>query len=225
MAVSASLNIQYYWYQHFVVLIVLCFCVFFFLQNHLSSTSRIYKQYKPGAVTVNLLPAIVGAGLVLLLLLPLFFLVVDPDLGTTSGLSTSGRPFLCLAPIWAYYYYSGSGYGGSQASGYGRVDERISAQGGPISTSSTGSSFGSYADLSEANFQSVSSFYDSEEVTSYGADSGESYEYELTSPLLAEVGSQLLIAVYNNKGLFINVVIPFGGYPDPPPSPLSSCHD
>ena len=34
MAVSASLNIQYYWYQHFVVLIVLCFCVFFFLQNH-----------------------------------------------------------------------------------------------------------------------------------------------------------------------------------------------
>ena len=64
-------------------------------------------------------------------------------------------------------------------------------------TSSTGSSFGSYADLSEANFQSVSSFYDSEEVTSYGADSGESYEYELTSPLLAEVGSQLLIVVYN----------------------------
>ena len=54
---------------------------------------------KTGAVTVNLLPAIVGAGLVLLLLLPLFFLVVDPDLGTTSGLSTSGRPFLCLAPI------------------------------------------------------------------------------------------------------------------------------
>ena len=35
---------------------------------------------------MNLLPAIVGAGLVLLLLLPLFFLVVDPDLGTTSGL-------------------------------------------------------------------------------------------------------------------------------------------
>ena len=147
---------------------------------------------------MNLLPAIVGAGLVLLLLLPLFFLVVDPDLGTTSGLSTSCRPFLCLAPIWAYYY-SGSGYGGSQASGYGRVDERISAQGGPTSTSSTGSSFGSYADLSEANFQSLSSFYDSEEVTSYGADSGESYEYELTSPLLAEVGSQLLIVVYNNK--------------------------
>ena len=151
---------------------------------------------KPGAVTVNLLPAIVGAGLVLLLLLPLLFLVVDPDLGTTSGLSTSCRPFLCLAPIWAY---SGSGYGGSQPSGYGRVDERISAQEGPISTSSTGSSFGSYADLSEANFQSVSSFYDSEEVTSYGADSGESYEYELTSPLLAEVGSQLLIVLYNNK--------------------------
>ena len=143
---------------------------------------------------MNLLPAIVGAGLVLLLLLPLFFLVVDPDLGTTSGLSTSCRPFLCLAPIWAYHY-SGSGYGGSQASGYGRVDERISAQGGPISTSSTGSSFGSYADLSEVNFQSVSSFYDSEEVTSYG----EPYEYELTSPLLAEVGSQLLIVVYNNK--------------------------
>ena len=94
-------------------------------------------------------------------------------------------------------HYSGSGYGGSQASGYGRVDERISAQGGPISTSSTGSSFGSYADLSEANFQSVSSFYDSEEVTSYGADSD--YEYELTSPLLAEVGSQSLIVVYNNK--------------------------
>ena len=145
---------------------------------------------------MNLLPAIVGAGLVLLLLLPLLFLVVDPDLGATSGLSTSCRPFLCLAPIWAY---SGSGYGGSQASGYGRVDERISAQGGPISTSSTGSSFGSYADLSEANFQSVSSFYDSEEVTSFGADSGESYEYELTSPLLAEVGSQLLSVVYNNK--------------------------
>ena len=96
-------------------------------------------------------------------------------------------------------HYSGSGYGGSQPSGYGRVDERISAQGGPISTSSTGSSFGSYADLSEANFQSVSSFYGSEEVTSYGADSGESYEYELTSPLLAEVGSQLLIVLYNNK--------------------------
>ena len=70
-------------------------CFFFFLQNH----EHKHKQYKPGAVTVNLLPAIVGAGLVLLLLLPLFFLVVDPDLGTTSGLSTSCRPFLCLAPI------------------------------------------------------------------------------------------------------------------------------
>ena len=54
---------------------------------------------KPGAVTVNLLPAIVGAGLVLLLLLPLLFLVVDPDLGTTSGLSISCRPLLFLAPI------------------------------------------------------------------------------------------------------------------------------
>ena len=48
---------------------------------------------------MNLLPAIVGAGLVLLLLLPLLFLVVDPDLGATSGLSTSCRPFLFLAPI------------------------------------------------------------------------------------------------------------------------------
>ena len=81
-----------------MVLVVLCFCVFF-LSLKPQAIIEFTNNKKTGAVTVNLLPAIVGAGLVLLLLLPLFFLVVDPDLGTTSGLSTSGRPFLCLVPI------------------------------------------------------------------------------------------------------------------------------
>ena len=44
---------------------------------------------EPGAVTVNILPAIVGAGLLLLLALPLIVLIFNPGAG-------SGLPLIIL---------------------------------------------------------------------------------------------------------------------------------
>ena len=48
----------------------------------------------PGAVTVNILPAIVGAGLLLLLALPIIVLIFNPGAG--SGLPL---PFLVYACV------------------------------------------------------------------------------------------------------------------------------
>merc|ERR1719381_116241 len=58
-----------------------------------------------GAVTVNLLPAIVGAALIFLLDITILVLILNPSLGASTG---SG-----------YEAPAGTGYGGSAASGYG----------------------------------------------------------------------------------------------------------
>ena len=58
------------------------------IQNH---TGNICLIKISGAVTVNILPAIVGAALLFLLALPILVLILNPNLGASTGLVVGAR--------------------------------------------------------------------------------------------------------------------------------------
>ena len=119
---------------------------------------------------MNILPAIVGAALFFLLALPILILLFNPVINPSTGYGAPAE----------------TGYEAPAGTGYGRIDERISGNGDPSAGSAYPPPSGSYPSP-ESSIPPESIFYDPGDESAQYEDASQSYQYELTAPLLTEV--------------------------------------